>query len=176
MRSFALVSTPVAPLRVVIGALVVAVSVLAFAPERLWIGCGLGWTLLALSLIDWQDGILPDLLTLPLAAAGLVASGLDFQESLLGVLAGAGLLALPALAYRVLRHRDGLGWGDVKLAAAAGAWLGWQAIPTMILAAAMLGIGAVLMRRWWVKTVFDETIPFGPALAVTTWVLWLTQS
>lgn len=176
MRRFALAPTPVPPLRVAIGALLIAASVLAFAPERIWSGCALGWTLLVLSLIDWQDGILPDLLTLPLTAAGLMASGLDWQDSAIGALVGAGLLAVPALIYRRWRGQDGLGWGDVKLAAASGAWLGWQAMPSMILVSALFGIAAVLLRRWWLKTSTGETIPFGPALAAATWVLWLVQS
>lgn len=175
MRSFALGLTPVSPYRTLIGALLVAASVLVFTPDKIWTGCALGWTLLVLSLIDWQDGILPDLLTLPLTAAGPLASGLAWRESLIGALVGAGLLALPALFYRRWRRRDGLGWGDVKLAAASGAWLGWQAMPMMILIAALFGIAAVLLRRWWRKTEFTEAIPFGPALAAATWLLWLVQ-
>jgi len=170
-----LAPTPVPPLRVAVGALLVMASALAFAPERIWSGCALGWMLLLLSLIDWQDGILPDLLTVPLAALGLLASGLGWPDSPIGAVLGAGLLAIPALIYRRWRGRDGLGWGDVKLAAASGAWLGWQAMPSMILAAALVGIAAVLLRRLWCKTATAETIPFGPALAAATWVLWLAR-
>lgn len=170
-----LAPTPVPPLRIAVGALLVAASALAFAPEQIWSGCALGWTLLILSLIDWQDGILPDLLTLPLAAVGVLASGLDWTDAALGALVGAALLAVPALIYRHFRGRDGLGWGDVKLAAASGAWLGWPAMPSMILVAALVGIAAVLLRRWWRKTSAGETIPFGPALAAATWLLWLMR-
>jgi len=173
MRSFALSLTPVPPLRVVIGAPLVVASAALVAPDRLAIGCALGWTLLALALIDWQDGILPDLLTLPLAAAGVIAGGLGWQDALIGAAVGAGLLTGPALIYRFWRGRDGLGWGDVKLAAASGAWLGWTATPNLILAAAILGIAAVLLRRWRLKTSLGQTIPFGPALALATWILWL---
>ena len=175
MRRLSLAPTPVPPMRTAVGAAMVIASVVIFAPDRLWSGCALGWTLVVLSLIDWQDGILPDLLTLPLAAAGLAVGGSPWQDSLLGALLGAALLALPALAYRRFRGQDGLGWGDVKLAAASGAWLGWQAIPAMILASALLGIAAVLVRRWWLKTSAREAIPFGPALAGATWVIWLVQ-
>ena len=174
--SFALSVTPVPPLRIVIGAVLVAASAAIIAPGRLAPGCALGWTLLVLALIDWQDGILPDVLTLPLTAAGVIAGGLGWKESLIGAVVGAALLALPALAYRAWRRRPGLGWGDVKLAAAAGAWLGWAAMPNLILAAAILGIASVLLRRWKVKTALDETIPFGPALAAAAWVIWLVQS
>lgn len=173
MRAFALAPTPVPPVRVAIGALLVAACVAAFAPDRLWSSLALGWILLALSLIDWQDGILPDMLTVPLALTGPFASGLDWRESLIGAAVGAGLLALPALIYRRWRGREGLGWGDVKLAAGAGAWLGWQAMPSMILIGALAGIGAVLVRRWLRETSTGESIPFGPALAAATWALWL---
>ena len=175
MRFFAFAPTPVPPLRVAIGALPVAAMVLAFAPDRIWSGLVLGWVLLVLSLIDWQDGILPDLLTLPLAAAGVLVSALTWQESLIGATVGAGLLAGPAVIYRRWRGQDGLGWGDVKLAAAAGAWVGWEAMPSMILIAALFGIAAVLLRRWLRKTSMEESIPFGPALAAATWVLWLVR-
>jgi len=170
-----LAPTPLPPLHVVLGALLVGASALAFAPERIWSGCALGWTLLILSLIDWQDGLLPDLLTLPLTALGLLASGLGWPDAAIGALVGAGLLAVPAMIYRRWRGRDGLGWGDVKLGAASGAWLGWPAMPSMILAAALFGIAAVLLRRWWRKTSTTETIPFGPALAAATWALWLAR-
>lgn len=173
MRGIALSLTPVPPLRVVIGGIAVAASAALIAPDRLAIACALGWTLLALALIDWQDGILPDLLTLPLAAAGVIAGGLGWQDALIGAVVGAGLLAVPAVIYRAWRGRDGLGWGDVKLAAASGAWLGWRAMPNLILASALLGILAVLLRRWRLRTPLGDTIPFGPALAAATWSLWL---
>jgi leader peptidase (prepilin peptidase)/N-methyltransferase len=175
MRAFPLAPTPVPPMRTAVGAALVLASVVIFAPDRIWIGCALGWTLVVLSLIDWQDGILPDLLTLPLTAVGLLVGGLPWQDSLLGALLGAGLLAVPALAYKRFRGQDGLGWGDVKLAAASGAWLGWQAIPAMILASALLGIAAVLVRQWLLKTSAREAIPFGPALAAATWIIWIVQ-
>ncbi len=79
------------------------------------------------------------------------------------------------MIYRRWRGQDGLGWGDVKLAAAAGAWVGWEAMPSMILIAALFGIAAVLLRRWLRKTSMEESIPFGPALAAATWVLWLVR-
>ena len=175
MKALAFLPATIAPLRLIAGALLVAASAALITPDRLLVGCALGWTLLILSLIDLAEGILPNRLTYPLLAAGLVASGIGWRDSLMGAAIGAALLALPALAYRRLRGVDGLGWGDVKLAAGAGAWLGWQEIPPMILIAALLGIAAVLLRRWLARVSADETIPFGPALAAATWILWLVR-
>ncbi|HIJ63757.1 MAG TPA: prepilin peptidase [Rhodospirillaceae bacterium] len=161
-----------------IGAVFVVVSALIWAPDRLWSGCGLGWTLLLLAIIDLEDGVLPDRLTLPLLVAGLVwgelADGGDLARHIAGAALGGGLLAVPAMGYRRLRRRDGMGWGDVKLAAAVGAWLGWEAMPAMIVVAALTTIAAVLLRRRICATSLDAAIPFGPALAAATWLLWLS--
>ena len=113
-------------LAAVIGALAFGVPVPPFGPATAL----LGWWLLALALIDLRSWRLPDVLTLPLVVAGLVAAWLDFLPGtgLARAIAGAvlGYVALAGIAwvYRRLRHREGLGLGDAKLLAAAGAWLG----------------------------------------------------
>jgi leader peptidase (prepilin peptidase)/N-methyltransferase len=138
----------------------------------------LGWTLLTLSAIDWRTGLLPDILTLPLIAAGLGVAWLVDPKSLLDHVIGAvvGFVVFAALSeiYLRLRGRDGLGLGDAKLLAASGAWLGWQALPSVILFAALLGLAAVLVLRVAGKHL-DATsrIAFGPALAAATWAVWL---
>jgi prepilin signal peptidase PulO-like enzyme (type II secretory pathway) len=66
-----------------------------------------------------------------------------------------------------------MGWGDVKLGAAAGAWLGWQWVPAMIVLAASLTITALLLRRLLTGLPVSAAIPFGPALAAATWLFWL---
>ena len=156
-----------------VGAILVVLSAMIWSPDHLWTGCGLGWTLQLLAMIDLETGLLPDRLTLPLLVAGLISGGYAENDHLAGAALGAAMLAAPAWGYRRLRRRDGMGWGDVKLAAGAGAWLGWQAVPAMILTAALLTIGAVLLRRRFCATPLDTAIPFGPALAVATWLLWL---
>jgi leader peptidase (prepilin peptidase)/N-methyltransferase len=160
-----------------------AVAVAAWAAitvpdEELWITCGLGWTLLALAWIDIRHMILPDVLTLPLLVAGLVATELVDPESLADhtIAAAGSYLALAAVAwgYRRLRGRDGLGMGDAKLLAASGAWLGLEDISYVLILAAGLGLlaaaGAALGGR---RIAATTAMPFGPWLALATWLLWL---
>ncbi len=109
----------------------------------------LGWNLLALGWIDLKTLRLPDALTLPLIGLGLAAGWLDSPSALmsgaLGAAAGYAALAAIGVAYRLARGRDGLGRGDAKLLAAGGAWLGWQALPWIMLLAALLGLLTALI-------------------------------
>ena len=140
----------------------------------------LGWWLLALALIDLRTWRLPDALTLPLIAAGLGAAALDLLPAvrLLHSLVGAavGYLALAGVgwAYRRLRGRDGLGLGDAKLLAAAGAWLGAEALPWLVLTAAILGLALALTRARPVRA--ETAVPFGPPLALAFWSLFVAQA
>jgi leader peptidase (prepilin peptidase)/N-methyltransferase len=154
--------------------LIVAGLLLA-APQRLGPGLCLGAALLALAVNDLRSGSLPDILTLPLLLAGIGWGIADHAtvDHAAGALLGLAMLALPAFAYERLRGRAGMGWGDVKLAGAAGAWVGWESMPLVLLAAALFGIGAVLLRRLARGTSLSETLPFGPALATATWAIWL---
>ncbi|HET6306483.1 MAG TPA: A24 family peptidase [Rhodopila sp.] len=149
-------------------------------PASLWIDCGLGWTLLALAWIDWRHFRLPDVLTLPLLLAGLAATWLQAPEDLAahatGAVAGYLFFRLLAGAYRMLRGRDGLGLGDAKLLGAAGAWLGWMALPHVIVTAALCGILVVLavsLRRGRLDA--TAKIPFGPCLAAAIWIIRLYE-
>jgi leader peptidase (prepilin peptidase)/N-methyltransferase len=147
-------------------------------PVRLWIDCGLGWTLLTLAWIDWRHLRLPDTLTLPLLLAGLAITWLeapqDVTDHAIGALVGYLGFRLLAWAYRTLRGRDGLGQGDAKLLAAGGAWLGWMALPHVIVIGAVCGIVvalAVAARRGRLDGA--AMIPFGPCLAFSIWVIRL---
>ncbi|HVJ00001.1 MAG TPA: A24 family peptidase [Sphingomonas sp.] len=104
----------------------------------------LGWGLLLLAAFDWRYFWLSDMLTLSLAALGLILGQVihaaPLVDRLIGAAAGYGVLWLVARAYRSLRHREGMGGGDPKLLAAIGAWLGWQALPFVLLAASSLGL------------------------------------
>ena len=145
---------------------------------RLWADCLLGWTLLALAWIDAEHMILPDALTLPLVLAGLGAAFLFDPATILGHAAGAGagylLLRLVEILYRRLRGRDGLGEGDAKLFAAAGAWIGWWGLGDVLLIAALAGLGVALAGAVRGRTLAAHSaIPFGPCLAVGTWLVWL---
>jgi len=156
-------------------------------PAQLWIDCGLGWSLLALAWIDWRHLRLPDAITLPLLLAGLAATWLvapeDTTDHAIGAVAGYLGFRLLARAYRILRGRDGLGPGDAKLLAAAGAWLGWMALPLVILLAAVCGIAVALVGTvrhgrfnatvWHGRFDGAAMLPFGPCLAFSIWVVRL---
>jgi len=138
----------------------------------------LGWTLVALSAIDYVSFRLPDLLTLPLIALGLAVSIFLPEHDPIAHVAGAavGFVLLYAIAegYCRLRDREGLGLGDAKLAAAAGAWLGWQALPWVLLIACAIafvciGIGIIARGR----SVLHQQIAFGVPLCLALWLVWL---
>jgi leader peptidase (prepilin peptidase)/N-methyltransferase len=162
-------------------ALAIALVAFALLPTPLaWLAAVLGWWLLLLALIDLRELILPDALTVPLIVVGVLLSATlpgpapSLRDSLLGAAAGFGALALVAWAYRVLRHREGLGLGDAKLFAAGGAWLGVMRLPELLLLAAMLGIAHALAAGAWRRP--DKLVPFGPALALAFWLVWLAAA
>ena len=137
--------------------------------------------LLYLALYDIRHMRLPNAVTFPLIALGLLHAGLNqydspFADSLIGAVAGYGILWGISAAYRALRGRDGLGLGDAKLVAAAGAWLGWQSLPFLLLFAAAGQLLALLVTPLFGGR-FDSSaaIPFGPAIALSFWALWLLR-
>jgi leader peptidase (prepilin peptidase) / N-methyltransferase len=145
---------------------------------RLWADCVLGWTLLALSWIDWRHMILPDVLTLPLVLAGLGGAWLldpdNIVDHAIGAAVGYALFIGIAWSYRALRGRDGLGEGDAKLLAAAGAWVTWMGLAEVMLVAALAGLAVAVAARIAGRKVEAQTaIPFGPCLAFATWLCWL---
>jgi leader peptidase (prepilin peptidase) / N-methyltransferase len=145
-----------------------------FLPASLLLAVALA----ALSAIDLYEQRLPDLITLPLAALGLAVSAwsgiVPAWWPLASAALGFALLAGLAHLYRHIRGRDGLGLGDAKLMGAAGAWLGAQAIATVLLwatAAALLCILAAYARG---RALSGTTrLPFGPFLAFAIWAVWL---
>ena len=134
--------------------------------------------LIALSIADVKTCKLPDSLTLPLLACGLLVAWLislpDWQWHVLGALSGYAVLSLIATVYRWYRGVDGLGLGDAKLLAAGGAWLGVAALPNVLLLACVLAAGQVLLEQR-INDRFDASvpIPFGPALSLGIWLVWL---
>ncbi len=153
-----------------------AMSLVAGAQgAALWASCVLGWTLLVLALIDLRTWTLPDALTLPLLLAGLGLAATGVTGPLLDHAIGAGVgwggLAGIAALFRAWRGYDGLGLGDAKLFGAAGAWLGWAALPTVLLAACLAGLALALVLRG--RHEGRRAIPFGPALAAGIWAVWL---
>ncbi|MEA1673175.1 A24 family peptidase [Nitrospirillum sp. BR 11163] len=147
-------------------------------PLTLYAGAGLGWTLLALAWIDLRHMILPDVLTLPLIAGGILVTwvqdgSLPVDRLGAAAIAYAGLVLLEIL-YRRFRGRDGIGRGDAKLLAAGGAWAGPTALPHMLLIAALAGLLAMAALRLAGRRVDAATpMPFGPCLALGIWAAWL---
>jgi leader peptidase (prepilin peptidase)/N-methyltransferase len=172
----------IAPFHLVIELLTIAVASWAAMVDHdavwLWTACGLGWALLTLAWIDAEHTRLPDVLTLPLLAAGLGIQALvtpeRLAESVLGAIIGYASFRGIAFAYRAIRGREGLGAGDAKLLAVGGAWLGWSALPDIVLLAALLAILFVAIMQMRGRAMDPvAVIPFGPFLAASTWVIYL---
>ena len=144
----------------------------------LWASLGLGWALLTLAAIDSREFVLPDVIVLPLIPAGLLVAG-AMEPALvaghaLGAVAGFAAFAAIAGIYRRARGREGLGLGDAKLLAAAGAWLGWQALPSVVVIAAASGLALALATALGgSKLAWTSRIAFGPHLALAFWLVWL---
>jgi leader peptidase (prepilin peptidase)/N-methyltransferase len=165
---------------------IIELAALAVALSAAWVlsgwlllvSCALGWTLLTAAAIDQRHFLLPDVLTLPLIPAGLaVAWAIDpalLVPHALGALTGFAAFATIAALYRRVRRREGLGLGDAKLLAAAGAWLGWQALPGMVVLAALCALAVALARALTGDRVSATTrIAFGGYLALAFWLVWL---
>jgi leader peptidase (prepilin peptidase)/N-methyltransferase len=148
----------------------------------------LTWSLIALTAIDLDHTILPDVITLPLLWLGLLLSlawhaGLsppapvDPRSAILGGIAGYMVLWSVYWAFKLLTGKEGMGYGDFKLFGALGAWLGWQMLPLVLLLSAFTGavVGIVLI----VARGRDRNIPipFGPYLAAAGWIalMWGPQ-
>ncbi len=156
-------------------------AVLGATPQTI-AALGFTWTLLALTLIDLDRQLLPDSMTLPLLWAGLLVNAQDGGAGLFSSLhssvigAAAGYLALWSLShlFKLVTGKEGMGYGDFKLLAAIGAWLGWQLLPMVILLSAavgsVVGIGLIVFRG----RSSQVPIPFGPYLAAAGWIalLW----
>lgn len=143
----------------------------------------LAWALMVLTCVDLMVWRLPDAVTLPLAAGGVAIGGLatDPVSHLVGAVVGYGAFWSLARGYRLLRKREGLGLGDAKLLLASGAWLGWQGLPSIVLIASMLalifvGIYRALRVSSSNDAIFSTSVPFGPALCASTWIVWLCGS
>ncbi|MFJ9991543.1 prepilin peptidase [Pseudomonas putida] len=137
----------------------------------------LTWCLLALSLIDAEHQLLPDVLVLPTLWLGLVVNAFGVFVPLADALWGAvvGYLSLWSVywLFRLVTGKEGLGYGDFKLLALLGAWGGWQVLPLTLLLSSVVGavIGLCLLRLR--KASLGTTMPFGPYLAIAGWIAWL---
>jgi leader peptidase (prepilin peptidase)/N-methyltransferase len=132
--------------------------------------CAVAAALLALSFIDWDTTLLPDPLTQPLLWAGLIAAaagwtGLRLETALVG--AAAGYLSLWSVywIFKLATGKEGMGYGDFKLLAAIGAWLGWQALLPVLLMASVIGAAVGLVMKATGALREGRYVPFGPFLA-----------
>ena len=144
----------------------------------LWASCLLGWLLLALAAIDFRHFLLPDFLTMPLLAAGLaIAAALEpetLEAHVIGAVAGFLFVVLVRQGYWLLRRREGIGVGDAKLLGAAGAFVSWEGLPSVVLIAAVAALaGALLRPRRGGSISLTDRVPFGAALCLGTWIVWL---
>ena len=127
------------------------------------------WSLVTLAMIDFDHQLLPDDITLPLLWLGLLINtfGLmtSLQDAVWGAIAGYLLLWGVYWLFKLVTGKEGMGYGDFKLLAALGAWLGWQALPIIILLSslvgAVIGLGLIVIRG----RDRNIPIPFGPYLA-----------
>ncbi|MGB5535312.1 MAG: A24 family peptidase, partial [Thiogranum sp.] len=138
----------------------------------------LTWALIALSMIDADHQLLPDAITLPFLWLGLTLSLFpvfaDMRSSLIGAIAGYLSLWTVYQLFKLLTGKEGMGFGDFKLLALLGAWLGWQSLPMIILLSSLVGAvlgGAMIAMQGRDRA---QPIPFGPYLAIAGWIalLW----
>ena len=127
--------------------------------------------LLVVIVIDIHHQIIPDVISLPGIILGvlfsLVSDTVTWQSSLIGLLAGGGVLYAVAYFYFLLRKVDGMGGGDIKLLAMIGAWLGWQSLPFVIFASSFSGSIVGLIAMFYQKKGGRTRIPFGPFLSLS---------
>ena len=145
-------------------------------PNITIIGVTIGLTLVLaiISVIDLRTLRIPDLLSLPLIATGLILAFIvpkaDATEHLIGAAGAFALFAGLGEFYYRKRGLDGLGLGDAKLFAAAGAWLGWQNLPLVLLIATTGGLAQALFMQSFQR---DKQLAFGPWIALGFWTVWI---
>ena len=141
----------------------------------------LTWALIALSMIDIDHQLLPDAITLPFLWLGLLLSLFPvfagIRESLIGAIAGYLSLWTVYQLFKLVTGKEGMGYGDFKLLALLGAWMGWQALPMIVLLSSAVGAvlgGAMILIQGRDRA---QPIPFGPYLAIAGWIalLWGDQ-
>ena len=138
----------------------------------------LSWALISLALIDYDTQYLPDQITLPFLWLGLLLNlnntFIDLESAIIGAVAGYLSLWSVYHLFKLITKKEGMGYGDFKLLALLGAWMGWQILPVIIilssLVGSIIGITLIILK----KQQRDIPIPFGPYLAIAGWIalLW----
>ena len=156
------------------GLLSVAVAVKFGASLQTCFALLFTWALICLALIDLHTTLLPDSITLPLLWLGLLISLLpvfvDSHAAILGAAAGYMTLWLVFQTFKLITGKEGMGFGDFKLLAALGAWLGLAMLPLIILLSSLTGAVIGIAMMIFFKHQRDKPIPFGPYLAIAGWI------
>jgi leader peptidase (prepilin peptidase)/N-methyltransferase len=128
------------------------------------------WTMIALAFIDLDTFYLPDDITLPLIWAGLLVNMgdafVDLQSAVIGAIAGYLALWVVFWTYKLATGKEGMGYGDFKLLAAIGAWLGWKMLPVVILLSSFVGAAVGISLIAFARHGRNVPIPFGPYLVL----------
>ena len=138
----------------------------------------LTWGLITLTMIDFDHMLLPDQITLPLLWLGLLininGTLVPLSDAVIGAAAGYMSLFSVFWLFKLLTGKEGMGFGDFKLFAVFGAWLGWQLLPLLILMASVVGAVVGIFLMLFKNHQREQGIPFGPYLAVAGWItlLW----
>jgi len=139
------------------------------------------WSLVSLALIDFHTTLLPDSITLPLLWLGLLISlvpvFVSAPDAIVGAAAGYMILWIVFQTFKLITGKEGMGFGDFKLLAALGAWLGWAKLPLIILLSSLTGAIIGIMMMVLFKHQRSQAIPFGPYLAIAGWIalMWGEQ-
>ena len=133
------------------------------------------FVLIAATFIDFDTMLLPDQLTFPLIWSGIALalfgfSPVSLQDSVVGAMAGYLCLWSVYWGFKLLTGKEGMGYGDFKLLAALGAWLGWQYLPVIVLLSSLVGLVFGIIQLRLQKQGIDKAFPFGPYLAIAGWV------
>ena len=149
-------------------------------PWQALAGIGFTGALVALTFIDIDEQLLPDSITVPLLWAGLLfnlmagdQAFVSIEEAVIGAAAGYLSLWLVYQGFKLATGREGMGFGDFKLLAAIGAWLGWQVLPLVILLSAFVGAVIGIAMILLMGRDRQVPIPFGPYLAAAGWIAML---
>lgn len=134
---------------------------------------------LALAVSDLRSYVLPDRLTFGLGVCGLgfavILDPSGLPDRLIGAVAGFAVFEAVALLYRRFRGREGLGQGDSKLMAAAGTWVGWHGLPSVVLVGSLIALaGTLLTEKLYSRDISATTrIPLGAYLSIGLWTTWI---
>ncbi len=164
-------------IELVTGLLTALVAYLFGATGAALLGMILTWALIALTMIDVDHQLLPDSITLPLLWLGLLANTFgvytDLESAVFGAVAGYLSLWSVYWVFKLVTGKEGMGYGDFKLLAALGAWMGWQALPLIIILSSFVGAAIGIVGILIAGRDKNIPIPFGPYLAIAGWIAFL---